>query len=235
MTHPAGDPAIVTIDGPAGSGKTTLGRRLAMTLDLPLVDTGLFYRGVMVAAARAGIDPADHEALIACARSTEIVIDTDPTHIEGDSTARVNGVDAGPALRDPANAPLLAAMSSIQGVRDVLLDAQRRLATHGAVAVGRDCGTVVFPHATLKLYLDASPDVRAQRRASQLGGSGGDANSALMHGEVRARDATDASRAAAPMQPADDAHRLDTGVLGIGDVYREALMLWEAALMAGNR
>jgi CMP/dCMP kinase len=233
VTPPITGPAIVTIDGPAGSGKTTLGRHLATTLDLPLVDTGLFYRGVMVAAARAGIDPADHEALIACARTTEVVIDTDPTHVEGDGTARVNGVDAGPALRDPANAPLLAAMSSIQGVRDVLLDAQRRLAAHGAVAVGRDCGTVVFPDATLKLYLDASEDVRAQRRASQLGG--GDANSALMHGEVRARDATDASRAAAPMHPAKDAHRLDTGVLGIGEVYREALALWEAVAGAVRR
>lgn len=235
MTRSVSAPAIVTIDGPAGSGKTTLGRHLASTLALPLVDTGLFYRGVMVAAARAGIDPDDHEALIACARGTEVVIDTDPTHNEGDSTARVNGIDAGPALRDPANAPLLAAMSSIQGVRDVLLDAQRRLAAHGAVAVGRDCGTVVFPDATLKLYLDASEAVRAQRRASQLGGSGGDVNSALMHGEVRARDASDASRAAAPMQPAKDAHRLDTGVLGIDEVYREALALWEAVAGAGNR
>jgi cytidylate kinase len=234
VTHDSGGPAIVTIDGPAGSGKTTLGRRLASKLSLPLVDTGLFYRGVMVAAARARIDPADHEALIACARATEVVIDTDPTHIEGDGTARVNGVDAGPALRDPANAPLLAAMSSIQGVRDVLLDAQRQLAAHGAVAVGRDCGTVVFPGATLKLYLNASEDVRAQRRASQLGGSGGDANSALMHGEVRARDASDASRAAAPMRPAKDAHVLDTGVLGIGEVYREALELWKAAVGAAD-
>jgi cytidylate kinase len=126
-------------------------------------------------------------------------------------------------------------MSSIQGVRDALLDKQRRLAAQGAVAVGRDCGTVVFPDATLKLYLDASQDVRAQRRASQLGGSGGDANSALMHGEVRARDATDASRAAAPMQPARDAHLLDTGILGIDEVYREALSLWEAVAGAVKR
>lgn len=235
MTPDVGGPAIVTIDGPAGSGKTTLGRRLAVTLGLPLVDTGLFYRGVMVAAARAGIGPGDHDALIACARGTDVEIDTDPTHIEGDGTARVNGVDAGPALRDPANAPLLAAMSSIQGVRDVLLDKQRRLAAHGAVAVGRDCGTVVFPGAPLKLYLDASEDVRAQRRASQLGSSGGDVNGTLMRGEVRARDATDASRAAAPMQPAKDAHRLDTGVLGIDEVYEEALALWEAVAGAVNR
>ena len=110
---------MITIDGPAGSGKTTLGRRLATTLGLPLVDTGLFYRGVMVAAARAGIGPDDRDALIDCARRTEVVIDTDPSH---DGAARVDGIEAGPALRDPANAPLLASMSSIPEVRSVLLE-----------------------------------------------------------------------------------------------------------------
>lgn len=225
----------MTIDGPAGSGKTTLGRHLAVALGLPLVDTGLFYRGVMVAAARAHIDPDDRPALIACARSTEIVIDTDPTHADADSTASVNGVGAGPALRDPANAPLLASMSSIPEVREALLGAQRSLAARGAVAVGRDCGTVVFPGAKLKLYLNASEDVRAHRRARQLGGSEVDVDSALMRGEVRGRDQQDASRSAAPMRAASDAHFLDTGVLGIAEVYEEALALWEAANGVGTR
>jgi cytidylate kinase len=225
-------PSVITIDGPAGSGKTTLGRRLATTLGLPLVDTGLFYRGVMVAAARAGIDPDDREALIDCARRTVVVIDTDPTHDDADHAASVDGIAAGPALRDPANAPLLASMSSIPGVRAVLLDAQRRLARDGAVAVGRDCGTVVFPEAQLKLYLDASEPVRAQRRATQLR-AGANANSSLMRGEVGARDRLDASRSAAPMQPAPDAHLLDTGVLGIDEVAQTALELWAA--VAGAR
>ena len=222
-------PWIITIDGPAGSGKTTLGRRLAATLDLPLVDTGLFYRGVTVAAARAGIDPHDRDALIACARRTTVAIDTDPAHDDADSAAIVDGVEAGHALRDPANAPLLASMSSIPEVRLALLDAQRSLANAGAVAVGRDCGTVVFPEAQLKLYLDASETVRAQRRASQLRGSGADVDTALMLGEVGARDRLDASRAAAPMRPAPDAHVLDTGTLGIDEVVHDALELWVAA------
>jgi cytidylate kinase len=221
-------PPIVTIDGPAGSGKTTLGRRLAQILQLPLVDTGLFYRGVMVAAARAGIAPDDTDALIDCARNTVVVIDTDPTHEHADSTAIVNGSEAGSALRDPANAPLLASMSSIREVRESLLDAQRKLAEHGAVAVGRDCGTVVFPNAQLKLYLEASEDVRARRRAHQLG-NGAHADSALIRGEVRGRDEKDASRVAAPMRPAKDAHVLDTGVLGIDAVVHTALELWETA------
>jgi cytidylate kinase len=225
---------IITIDGPAGSGKTTLGRHLAVALGLPLVDTGLFYRGVMVAAARAHIDPDDRPALIACARNTVIVIDVDPRHDDADSTASVDGVDAGPALRDPANAPLLASMSSIPEVRAALLGAQRTLAAHGAVAVGRDCGTVVFPDAKLKLYLDASEDVRAHRRARQLGGAGVDVDSALMRGEVRGRDRQDASRTAAPMRPAPDAYVLDTGILGIAEVYQEALELWQAASGAGG-
>jgi cytidylate kinase len=226
-------PPVITIDGPAGSGKTTLGRRLATTLGLPLVDTGLFYRGVMVAAARAGIDPDNRAALIECARNTVVVIDTDPTHDDADSAASVNGIDAGPALRDPANAPLLASMSSIQEVRDVLLGAQRALAVEGAVAVGRDCGTVVFPDAQLKLYLDASEQVRAQRRAMQLRANGAEADSALMLGEVGARDRQDASRTAAPMKKASDAHELDTGVLGVDEVARAALDLWAAVSAAG--
>jgi CMP/dCMP kinase len=227
------NPPIVTIDGPAGSGKTTLGRHLALALRIPLVDTGLFYRGVTVAAARAHVDPDDREALIACARNAVVDIDTDPTHDKSDSNARVNGVDAGPELRDPANAPLLASMSSIPEVRAALLGAQRSLAVDGAVAVGRDCGTVVFPDARLKLYLVASEEVRARRRARQLGVAGAVVDGALLHGEVGARDARDASRADAPMRPAEDAHILDTGVLGIDEMVRSALDLWAAA--AGAR
>jgi cytidylate kinase len=227
-------PPIVTIDGPAGSGKTTLGRHLAVALSLPLVDTGLFYRGVMVAAARAHIDPGDRDALIACARNAAIIIDTDPTHEHADSTASVNGVEAGPALRDPANAPLLAAISSIPEVRAALLEPQRSRAAQGAVAVGRDCGTVVFPHAKLKLYLNAPEGVRAHRRAQQLGGTGGDVDSALMRGEVRGRDEQDASRSEAPMRAADDAHVIDTGALGIAEVYQEAFQLWAAANANGR-
>ncbi len=185
----------------------------------------------MVAAARAGIDPDDREALIDCARRTVVVIDTDPTHDDADRAAKVDGIDAGPALRDPANAPLLASMSSIPEVRAALLDAQRRLAADGAVAVGRDCGTVVFPEAQLKLYLDASEAVRVQRRASQLRGDAG-ADSALMLGEVGARDRLDASRSAAPMQPAPDAHVLDTAALGIDEVAHAALELWTAVMGA---
>jgi cytidylate kinase len=227
------NPPIVTIDGPAGSGKTTLGRQLALALRIPLVDTGLFYRGVTVAAARARIDPDDWEALIECARNAVVDIDIDPTHDKSDSNARVNGVDAGQELRDPANAPLLASMSSIPEVRAALLGAQRGLAVDGAVAVGRDCGTVVFPDAQLKLYLVASEEVRARRRARQLGVTGAVVDGALLHGEVGARDASDASRADAPMRPAEDAHILDTGVLGIDEMVRSALDLWAAA--AGAR
>jgi CMP/dCMP kinase len=224
---------IVTIDGPAGSGKTTLGRHLALALGIPLVDTGLFYRGVTVAAARAHVDPDDREALIRCASVAVVVIDTDPTHEEGDSNACVNGLDARHELRDPTNAPLLASMSSIPEVRAALLDAQRSLAANGAVAVGRDCGTVVFPTAQLKLYLVASEEVRARRRARQLQVKGADVDGALLHGEVGARDQRDASRAAAPMRPAPDAHVLDSSVLGIDEMVRDALDLWAA--VAGAR
>jgi cytidylate kinase len=124
-------------------------------------------------------------------------------------------------------------MSSIPEVRAVLLGAQRRLARDGAIAVGRDCGTVVFPDAQLKLYLDASEAVRAQRRASQLRRTGAETDSALMRGEVGARDRLDASRTTAPMKPAPDAYVLDTGALDIDDVVHTALELWAAVAASG--
>lgn len=220
---------VVTIDGPAGSGKTTLGRRLAAVLGLPLVDTGLFYRGVAVAAARAGVSPSDRAGLIACARRTCVEIDTDPTHAGAGYEARVDGVDAGPALRDPRHAVLLARMSSIEEVRAALLEAQRALARQGGVAVGRDCGTVVFPEARLKLFLGASESVRARRRARQLTGSGVHVDSAGLHDDVGARDQTDISRTAAPLRPAAGAHLIDTEALGIEEMVDEAVRLCAGA------
>ena len=200
-------PPVITIDGPAGSGKTTLGRRLATTLGLPLVDTGLFYRGVMVAAARAGIAPDDRDALIDCARRTEVVIDTDPAHDDADSAAtRRRRRRRSGAARSGQRAVACVDEQHPGSARRAARRAARAWRVNGAVAVGRDCGTVVFPDAQLKLYLDASEEVRAQRRATQLRATGADADSALMRGEVGARDRRDASRTAAPMRAADDAH-----------------------------
>lgn len=212
---------VVTVDGPAGSGKSTLGRRLAAALHLPFIDTGLLYRAVTLAAARAGVDAGDAARLTALARSTRIEVGTDPGL---EPEVRIDGtpVEAG-ALHDPGHAALLAAVSREPGVRAALLQPQRALAHAGAVAVGRDCGTVVFPGAALKIYLEADAGVRAARRAMQLRKRGAAADVAVLDAEVRARDAADSTRADAPLRAAADACVIDTGRLGVEAMVATAL------------
>jgi cytidylate kinase len=212
---------VVTVDGPAGSGKSTLGRALAVDLGLSLIDTGLFYRGMMVAAVRAGIDGDDAAALDRLAQSTVITIGTDP---EGnDDRVMVDGLPAGTALRDPRRAPLLAAISSTPAVRAAVLQPQRSLAADGAVAVGRDCGTVVFPDAEVKFYLEAPEAVRQQRRLAQLRARGTPADDIILRAEVGDRDRADTDRAASPLRPAADAHRIDTAAMDIDTMITYAL------------
>lgn len=220
-------PRIVTVDGTAGSGKTTLGRALATELELPLVDTGLFYRGVMVGAVRAGIGAGDVANLIDLARRLRFELVTDPAW-RGDPL-RVDGRPAGDLLRDPRHSALLSALSSVPEVRTALLAAQRALAGDGAVAVGRDCGTVVFADAPVKLYLEAPHHVRVERRAAQLQAIGDRADRRLVGNEVGARDDADAARSVAPLRPAPDAVVIDTGDHGLREMVATALELCRRA------
>jgi cytidylate kinase len=227
---------VVTVDGPAGSGKTTLGRRLATTLHLPLIDTGLLYRGVTVAAVHAGLDASDPEQAARLAARTAIEVNTDANPAPGDWSVRVDGADATAESRDPAHATLLAQLSQIPEVRAVLLDRQRDMARSGAVAVGRDCGTVVFPDAPVKFFLVASPHVRAERRAEQLLAAGTSVNAAQLEAEIEGRDALDTNRAVSPLRPATDAHIIDTGSHGVDAMVDEALRVCrEAGLAAATR
>ena len=212
---------IVTVDGPAGSGKSTLGRALAIELGLPLIDTGLFYRGIMVAAVRAGVDIRDPAALAALAKSTVVELDTDPRSA-GDSVL-VDGVESGPLLRDPRHARLLAAISRTPAVRAAVLQPQRALAADGAVAVGRDCGTVVFPDAAVKVYLSAPQSVREERRLAQLRARGAPADDSLMRAEVGERDRADTDRADSPLRAAEDAHVIDTAAMDVQTMIAYAL------------
>lgn len=224
----SGAAPVVTVDGPSGSGKTTLGRRLALELALPLIDTGLLYRGVMVAAIRAGLRGDDHEALSELAARTRVEIDTDPALAAAEEDTRVDGLPAGSLLRDPRHAPLLAALSGVAGVRRALLPVQRRLAAAGAVALGRDCGTVVFPGAPVKIYLQAPETVRARRRDRQLQEAGAPVDAVTLSGEVGERDAADSGRALAPLRPAPDAHIIDTAMMGVDEMVADALRLCAA-------
>jgi len=212
---------VVTVDGPAGSGKSTLGRRLASALALPFIDTGLFYRAVAAAAARRGVGAGDAAGLEALTRRLDIDVRTDPAK---KATVRIDGESVAAAeLHDPAQSALLTAVSGTPGVRRALLDKQRAPALHGAVAAGRDCGTVVFPLAPLKIYLEADEGLRTARRANQLQTRGAPVDVAVLDAEVRARDVSDASRPDGPLLRAPDSRIIDTGKVGIEEMVETAL------------
>jgi cytidylate kinase len=204
---------IIAIDGPAAAGKGTLARRLAAHFGLPYLDTGLLYRAVGRRVLDAGADPADPIAAEAAARA-----------LQASDLERAD-------LRGPEADRAASAVAAIAGVRAALLEFQRAFGrARGAVLDGRDIGTVVFPDASAKLYVTASPEARGLRRYKELLGRGVAADLARVTAEVRARDAADAARAAAPMKPADDARLLDTTDLDPDQAFMAAL-----ALMADAR
>jgi cytidylate kinase len=214
---------LVTVDGPAGSGKTTLGRRLALALGLPFIDTGLFYRAVIVAASRAGLGAGDLDGIADLATGVVIEVNTAPD--DESWQVRVDGTDPGAEIRDPRHAGLLTAVSQLPDVRRHLLSLQRAPAARGAVAVGRDCGTVVFPEAAVKLYLQATAALRAARRAAQLEREGAAVDPETLEVEISGRDNGDAPAMAA----APDAVVIDTGAHGIDEMVEMALSLCRAA------
>ena len=217
----ARDDRVVTVDGTAGSGKSTLGRRLAAALGLPFIDTGLFYRAVAAAAARRGFGADDAGGLESLASRITIDVDTDPA---AKASVCVDGQTiAASELHDPSHSALLASVSANPRVRRALLAPQRAPAAHGAVAAGRDCGTVVFPAALLKIFLEADEDLRTARRAGQLRTRGAPVDVAVLDAEVRARDISDSSRPDGPLMRAPDSCVIDTGKVGVDEMVETAL------------
>ncbi len=221
---------VVTIDGPAGAGKTTVGRELAYRLGLPLLDTGLFYRALTVAVGRAGVGVGDRVGAEALARSVRIAVATDPDPSPRGPLATVDGEDVTAELFDPGRAELLAWLAQLRGVRRALLPPQQRLARRGAVVLGRDAGSVVVPAALCKLYLDASPAVREARRAAELRGRGRAAGAETLRREVTERDRLDRSRREAPLRVPRDATMIVTDRMSVAEVVDAAL---EACRRAG--
>ena len=197
---------IIAIDGPAAAGKGTLARRLAATLGLPYLDTGLLYRAVGQRVLDTNGDPSDPAAAEAAALSLQ------PSDLDRSD------------LRGPRADAAAASVASIPNVRVALLAFQRDFAIRqGAVLDGRDIGTVIFPDAAAKLFVTASLTERAHRRWLELRGKGMDADVATVEQDMRQRDAKDAARAAAPLRAAADAYRLDTSTMDADTAYQAAL------------
>jgi cytidylate kinase len=201
---------IIAIDGGVASGKSAVGKRVAEALGLPFVDSGLMYRAITRIAAERGIDPHDDEAITKLARSTDVKIDGE--RIWADGVELTNGIydaDYSEAL------PLVAA---IPGVREALVEQQRRMGDTGVVMAGRDIGTVVFPDADYKFFLVASLDEKVRRRAAQFEKRGERVDQEAMRKEVEERDRVDTQRAVAPLRPAPDAVVIDTDRLDVDQV-----------------
>lgn len=204
----------IAVDGPSGAGKSTVGYALAQRLDATFVDTGLMYRALTLAALERGIDTDDGEALGRLARSCQIEVERPgPDHPGRRETVRLDGRDVTVEVRRPMVDRAVSAVSRHAAVRDAMLGVQRAAAEVGdTVMVGRDIGTVVLPDAMLKVYLTASAQVRAARRAAEMGTP---ARVDEYLAEIERRDAADSGRAIAPLRQVADAMVLDTGHLGV--------------------
>ena len=224
---------VLTLDGPSGSGKGTVGQALAARLGWHFLDSGALYRAVALLAQRQGCDAADEAGLVRIAQDLDIDFE-----ISGDAPVRVvlRGEDVSTAIRAEEISALASHVAVVPGVRRALVGKQRALRRPpGLVADGRDMGTVVFPDATLKVYLTASAETRAERRYKQLKHKGLDVNLARLAEEIRVRDARDAQRDASPLKPADDAQSVDTTCLTVAQVVQRILGLLRDRQAASGR
>ena len=207
---------VLTIDGPSGSGKGTVAQRLSASLKWPFLDSGAVYRALALRAWEQDISSTDIDKLVELAENLEISFIPQEN---GVCLVLVDGSEVSDAIRSEEVGSLASQMAANPRVREALLEKQRQFRVMpGLVADGRDMGTTVFPGALLKIYLTASPEVRAERRYKQLKEKGFDVNLPRLLGEIRERDERDASRKASPLRPADDACIVDTSDMNIDEV-----------------
>ncbi len=211
---------VIAIDGPSGAGKSTTARQLAERLGYIYIDTGAMYRAIGWKAKQEGIDPADEEKLTALCGRTEVTIKKD----NNDPRFYVDGHDVSNEIRTPEMGMMASAVSKSPSVRARLLTFQRDLGRNGGVVMdGRDIGTVVFPDADVKFFLDASAEERGRRRHQELKAKGMDVDLARITQEIRERDHQDSMRSLAPLRRADDALLIDSTDLNIGEVLERML------------
>ena len=213
---------VIAIDGPSASGKGTVSREVARSLAFHFLDSGALYRLVGLAALDAGLDLGDAETIAEVARTLNVVFEADSIRLEGTDVTR--------AIREERVSDAASRVAALHAVREALLERQRAFREPpGLVADGRDMGSVVFPDATLKIFLTADAAERAQRRHKQLMEKGLSASMDALLQEIRDRDARDSGRAAAPLLRCADAVELDTTGLSVDAVVRQVLALY------GNR
>ncbi|MCV6589012.1 MAG: (d)CMP kinase [Marinobacterium sp.] len=213
--------SVITVDGPSGSGKGTLCKLLAEALSWHLLDSGALYRLVGLAAQHHGVAADDEPALVVLAAHLDVQFIAEK---DKDLVIILEGEEVTTAIRTEEAGAWASKVAAIPAVRTALLERQRAFAeAPGLIADGRDMGTVVFPDAPLKIYLDASAEERARRRYNQLISKGVDASLQTILEDIQARDARDMNRAVAPLKPASDAVILDSTQLSIDDVLATVL------------
>ena len=219
---------MIAIDGPSGAGKGTVARTVAEKLGYRHVDTGAMYRAVAWKAAHEGV-PLDDDAVVAAlARRAN--------YRQADGVITIDDHDVTRAIRTPEMDKAATSVARLPHVREVLVAQQRAMGADGAVVMeGRDIGTVVFPNADVKLYIDASAEERARRRAADPAHTGGQANLASVQSELVARDKSDSTRSVAPLQIAKDAIYIDTTSMPIDEVVQQVLTLVNHKLKAASR
>ena len=221
---------VIALDGPSGSGKSTVARGVARALGWRYLDTGATYRAATLAALRAGVDLGDGSAVAAAVAAARIELSVDPDK----PGVTLDGEDVTAEIRGPEVTSAVSAVSAVPEVRARLVALQRSLLGEGAVVEGRDIGTAVAPDAPVKVYLDASPEVRASRRAGDADvgvASTGNVVDAVA-ADLARRDRLDSSRTASPLQIAPDALHLDSSVLTADEVVVRVLELARIAGLA---
>ena len=209
----------IAIDGPAGAGKSTIAKRLAKELGYYYVDTGAIYRTVAYFMDLLGIAPKDVDGVSRYIDELTVEIEYDE---EGQQHMIMNGMDVSGDIRTPDISQKASLISAHAVVRDMLLDMQRDVAKkHNVIMDGRDIGTVVLPRATVKIFLTASAEVRAQRRTAELQAKGQKADYATILKEIQLRDHQDSTRAIAPLKQAHDAVLVDTSAMDVEQVMAE--------------